>query len=174
MLRTAAYRAGRPEAPSEELLAAVADLGVDLEAPFAATEAAAAWRLGERATCVALAEHAARRFTEVGVAPAALVMRALAAFVRGDPDLSALADDGAAAALPDNELQVLAFARWRSRNPPPRWRERALELAALRPREAWSVRLDVLSVDEALADGPPPVDDGRHPQLGDRALPDRD
>ncbi|MCB9686294.1 MAG: serine/threonine protein kinase [Alphaproteobacteria bacterium] len=159
MLRNIAYRSQSALPPDEEMLRAVAGRGADLEAPFAATDAAAAYRLGETDRCEVLAEHAARRFAQIGFAPGALLMEALAAWVAGRP-LELLAEEARGCPVSDVELQVLALARWSSTHPPADWRDRQLRLAEARDRTTWDVRLDVWSVTECLAEAPPEVGRG--------------
>lgn len=156
-LRTVAYRSGRPFPPDRELLAAASELGPDLEPAFAATDAATAYRLGDRPTCIELADRAAVRFAAASIPPGVLLMRALSAFAsHADPAvLRTLADQAHGCAVPDIELQVLAFARWRCPDPPAAWLDRIRTLAALRPPEQWPIRLDVLSIDESLGEAPP-------------------
>lgn len=154
MLRNVAYRSGRDLPPDAEMLAAIAERGADLEAAFAATDAAAAFRLGDRERCAALAGHAARRFAQIGFQPGALMMEALAGWVAGR-SLEELAEEARGCSVADVEVQVLAFARWATPRPPSDWRNRQQRLAALRDPATWEIRLDVLSVTEALADAPP-------------------
>lgn len=155
--RTAAYRLGHAYPPDEALLAAADALGPFYGALFATTDAAAALRLGDHATSARLAHTATQRFVSAGRSAEGLLMSSLAAWLEGAPPhrLRRLVDDATACPVPDLELQVLAFARWGSPRPPPAWRQRILALGQLRPRGTWSTRLDVLSVEEALAETPP-------------------
>lgn len=157
MTRTAAYRSGRPLPPDPELIDAAAGLKPNLEALFAATDAATCFRAGAFGACATLAERAAARFAAAGIGAGALLMRALAAWVtEAEPGvLAALAESARGCLVPDIELQVLAFARWRVADPPADWLDRARALAALRPPGQWEIRLDVLSVAESLAAEPP-------------------
>jgi serine/threonine protein kinase len=155
-LRTAAYRACRPFPPDPFMLESAAEVGLDLEGLFAATDAATAYRTGDRALTITLSERAAHRLGAAGLAPPAQLMRALAAYALPDPAaLATLAEQSRDCPVPDMELQVLAFARWRTPDPPPDWLERAHRCAQTRPPEQWTTRLDVLSVQEALAGSPP-------------------
>ena len=67
-----------------------------------------------------------------------------------------IADEALGCRVPDIELQVLAFARWAHDDPPKDWMERSAAAAQTRPVAQHGVRLDVLSVAEALAASPPP------------------
>ena len=146
VLRTAAYRQDTATEPQPDLVAAAFAVGTRRGALHAMTEAAIAWRVGHP-SAVALAEQARTGFHASGVSAGALLARSLHAAASADP----------VAVSPDIRQEVLAIgvpeiclqaaALWPGLTLD---RQTALALARDRPEAEWSVRLDVLSIDEAL------------------------
>ncbi|MEQ1565237.1 MAG: serine/threonine-protein kinase [Myxococcota bacterium] len=154
LVRTAAYRLGEPHPVAPELVDAAAALKPYLGALYALTDAAAAYRSRDE-RFPSLARRAAT-LAQAHMPPFAHLTAAFAAHAVGDIRMSwALASRADHGPIPDIELQVLAFARWTVPDPPEAWLDRMITLAASRPKPQWSARLDVTSIDEALADCPP-------------------
>jgi hypothetical protein len=148
--RSAAYRSGEATDVREDLVEAGARIGPYFEGLFALNEAAVAWRLGQPLRARALAERSATAFTRAGLSDQALLGRILERVVgerTGQHD-EALADQ-ARRCRPGLALQALGLLR-RVR-PDLVSRDELDQRAAHRPREQWGVRLDLISIEEALA-----------------------
>lgn len=151
ILRAARYRAGEIHAVDDELVAAVGRLGVaDLDALVHLTEGAVAWRAGD-ARAAELASHAAQRFQDAGNVPGTVLAAALAHAAAPDPARGrALAARGAELGNACIKVQVLGLlARSGTEVVVPDHLAEAVERE--RPRRLWAERMELVSVDEALA-----------------------
>ena len=150
LIRTARYRMCEPLEPDLELVGSAATLGVPhVEAQIAFTEAAIAWRAGDRGQARALARRAEERWrsTRTNVEFAWLA-RALRIAAGEDTDAGAVV---AATAASSRDAAVQTLGLLALADALPRDARGMLERVALtvptRDREA---RLDVISVAEAL------------------------
>jgi len=155
IVRSTAYRMGRAMAPDLELVQAVSLLAVrDLEATVCMTEAAIAYRAGDRPDAAELADRAARIWGRTGDAGPAVLLRALAlacgTAAAAPEEIDGLAARAMGCAMPGLGLQALAFLAIAEGRARPAWREAALPLTAGIAPGFFQVRMDVLSVDEAL------------------------
>lgn len=158
LVRTLAYRRGCPRAPDPGLARAAGAINPMFEGMYAFTDAGTALRAGDRVGCARAARSAARGFTSAGSDPPAALCEALAAFADpdpGGPTAEQLVARVHGCPVGDIELQVLAFARWSTADPPPAWRARGLAIARNRPAEVHDLRLDVLTTREAVGDVAP-------------------
>jgi hypothetical protein len=155
LLRSIAYRAGRATDPDMELVDAVADVGVpDLEALVCLTEAAVYLRKGDSLESARLAERARRIWVSMGKQWAADLARCLA--LACDPALldgeaRALAERAAGCPVPGIGIQMLGLLGMRRPGLCEGWAGHARALAERVPRRFWRRRIDLLSVEEALA-----------------------
>ncbi len=154
--RTIGYRQGTTQPPEPERVEAPASLGLrELEGLFCVTEAAIAWRVRDLETAAALAARGEATWSAMGERAGALLLCA-ALHVASRPEaaipeerIDQLARRAWACPTPGVGIQVLALlAHHRS---PPRDEGVEAELAGQVPREHWARRIDVLSVEEALA-----------------------
>jgi hypothetical protein len=154
--RSLAYRLDRAGAPDLELVDAAARIGSLelLEAPLRRTEAAVAWRLGDRRLGRELAVAARDIGARLGESMGARLLAAGLAVACGDPATPAeretVARDAVACDTPGVGVQVLALlavGEGRARCEA----STALRLASQVERAHWGERLDVLSVNESLA-----------------------
>ena len=155
ILRSMAYRTGAASAPDHELVDAVAALGVlDAEALVCLTEAAVAWRVGRWSEGRALAMRVHRIWTPTAWTWGAMLARCLA-LACGDEaakdEVKALAASAGACHLPRIGLQALGLLGELFPEARDEWRVAAEALAATVPREFWPLRMEVISVAEALA-----------------------
>jgi hypothetical protein len=155
ILRTIAYRTGVATTADFELVDAVADLAVpDLEAQVCLTEAAVLFRIGDRPESIRLAERTHRLWTSMTKRWPAALARCLA-MASGSgllvDEARALATQAAECPVSGLGIQMLGLLSMVY----PSLRHEALrqarELAEQVPRQLWHLRMDVLSVDEALA-----------------------
>ncbi len=152
--RAAQYRLRRRPSPDLDLVEAVTRLGeAGVESLVLLTEAAIARDAGDAATTVRLARRAAELFRRRGIASAAALSRALA-LAAGDADRADL-DDVVARIAPSAErgvgIQIAGLLAGVTGLGDALRRLDPMPLAAEVPRAAWSHRLDVMSVEEALA-----------------------
>ena len=153
VLRSVAYRQDRAGPPRPELVGAAGALGPALVSLFALTEGAVAWRAGaldlarDLAARAVLASRAAQR-------PTALLLARSLEVAAGAPvaeaERAALAEEARACPVPDLGAQALGLLCVAADTPA--WRAAARALAARRPAEIWPVRLDVLSLQEAVGE----------------------
>ncbi len=154
ILRTIAYRTGEAAAPDFDLVDAVARLGEeDLEALVSMTEAAVAYREGLHAEAAALAGRAHLYWGRMRKDWAATFARSLA-IGAGAPaapgEIAALAAQAIACPLPGLGVQALALIARAGHPIALAPGDLGRTLAGI-PEERWAHRMDVLSVDEALA-----------------------
>ncbi|HZF56110.1 MAG TPA: hypothetical protein VE093_46165, partial [Polyangiaceae bacterium] len=153
-LRTIAYRAGVATSPDLDLIEAVARVGVgDIEAMVCLTESAVLFRAGCSAQAVETADRAYRLWTSMGKQWPALLARCLSIACGGPAvfdEARALGDR--AVRCPVQGIGIQALALLATGLPAARdlWRSDVLPLAEQVPRSAWHLRIDVLSVREAL------------------------
>jgi hypothetical protein len=156
ILRTIAYRSGESGAPDLELVELVARVGIAfLEGAVCLTEAAAAWRAGQPGVASSLAQRAALILSGRGREAGALLARALELVAGGTPGERGgeLAREAARCPIPGVELQALGLICAACPELCPELRGRIHELASTIPRQHWQARMDLLSVEEALAAG---------------------
>ena len=155
LLRSARYRRGEAHEADHELCAAVAKVGTpDLEALVCLNEAAVAMRAGDLSAGAALADRAARVWREMARTWGASLARSLAiacGSVADPGEVEALSAKAAECKLPGIGIQALALL---SRVAPAlreSWEEAVPALTRGVPEASWHLRMDVLSMDEALA-----------------------
>lgn len=150
--RTARYRQARRLRPRPALVEAAAALTPALEAMLATIEAAIAWRRGEVVLARTLARRGADAYIDAKRPDVAALLRALAIHLGDVPrggELSALIEDAPRMAQADFGLQILGLLAVYA--PPQRLAVEARALASRgRSPAQWSVRLDLMSYDEAL------------------------
>ena len=146
--RAARYRSGEDLKADPAWVDAAEEVDDAMFAVMAINEAAIAWRAGD-GLAGSLARRALAAFGRRTNADGVLLARALLRGLEGGdhPGDEALAAEAMRATVPEVGLQALALI---PHPEPGRWRARGIELAASRPAEAWSVCLDVMSIDEAL------------------------
>jgi eukaryotic-like serine/threonine-protein kinase len=155
LLRTLAYRDNRTTSVDEELLELVKHVGsLDQESLLAFTEAAVAYRAGQRDRARQLAELASSGWRELGRKLPAATSRSLA-IACGEPVSEALLDEliGIARTNPDPVIgiQILALVVQGYPALRPRVRALATQLAqSIAPRYL-RARSDVLSPEESIA-----------------------
>ncbi|WP_437727721.1 protein kinase domain-containing protein [Sorangium sp. So ce861] len=153
--RTAAYRAGGAPEPDPAFVGEVAEVGVpELEGLVSMTEAAVAFRADRLELAAELAERARRIWTAMGKRWAAALARSLAIRCGRDAapgEAEALAEQAVACPVPDIGLQILGLLGARFPEVRAGRASAAGQLGGSVPRGCWHLRLDVLSVDEALA-----------------------
>jgi len=153
--RAAAYRMGAATSPDRELCDLAAQAGVaELEAFVCLNEGAVAFREGDLALAADLATRAQRVWEALGKTHVALLARALAIASIGsvDPDEAAsISSRALAGPLPTISLQIIGLlARaWPAHTPRPAWPIHALVAAV--PARHQGTRMEVVSVDEAIA-----------------------
>jgi hypothetical protein len=154
IVRSSAYRAGTAREPDLELCDLATRVGVvDLEALICLNEAAVAWRADAGGRATALAGRAQRLWTTSGWRAGSLLTRALAAAAGRQPDASEAAELAAEARLvtvPGIGLQALGLIARVAPEAAATGPEVLRALVAGVPRAHWSLRMDVISVDEAL------------------------
>ena len=158
ILRQVAYRQGEATAAQPELVEAAARINGYEEGLFSLTEAAVAWRCGDRALCLTLAERACGRFTANRHPEGARLCTALALACRGDApvdELRALAEEASTGQLPGLVAQTIGLVNMALPEPDPALTRLALSAAHGRPEAQWGQRLEVLSLDEAVGRAPP-------------------
>ena len=151
VLRSVAYRTGEAEAPDEALIEAAARFGVrHIEALVCMTEAAIAWRAGDRARAAALVEVSLRNWSALGLKGNTLLARAFSAELGAtlSPEArAALCEEARGCSIAGVGIQALALlAPGEGRA----MEEAARALASQVPRAHWEKRIDVLSVRESL------------------------
>ncbi|WP_437970622.1 serine/threonine-protein kinase [Sorangium sp. So ce260] len=153
--RTAAYRAGSALEPDPAFVGEVAEVGVpELEGLVSMTEAAVSFRADRPELAAELAERAHRIWTGMGKQWAADLARCLAIRCGSDAapgEAEALAERAVACPVPDIGLQMLGLLGARFPEVRAGRASAAGQLSGGVPRGCWHLRLDVLSVDEALA-----------------------
>jgi hypothetical protein len=156
LLRAARYRMGEAREPDMELVQAMTRLGADdLEALVGLTEAAVAFRSGDRETAARLAGKAAALWRQLDRVWGALLARCLELASGGEVregEARALAERALGCPVPGIGVQALGllcgvFPEVRGWCPA----EAVAKLAEGIPRERWGARIDVLSVEEALS-----------------------
>lgn len=155
LLRSARYRRGEAHAADHELCAAVAMVGTpDLEALVCLNEAAVAMRAGDLPAGAALADRAARVWREMARAWGTLLARCLAVAcgsAAAPGEVEALSAKAAECKLPGIGLQALALLARVAPALRASWKGAVPGLSAGVPEAFWHLRMDVLSMDEALA-----------------------
>jgi hypothetical protein len=155
LVRLIGYRRGDAIIPDLEWVEAVASLRMsELEALVCVTEASLAWRARELDTALVLATRAKQVYTSVGERGGGLLL-ATALAVACAPDaaspaeVESLASEASACEVPGVGIQVLGLLApaWQGRPPDP---ARLAALAEQVARAHWHLRIDILSVDEAL------------------------
>lgn len=154
LVRSALYRRGDVVEVDEDFADVAAKVGVaELEALVCLNEAAIAWRANDRDKTLAFAKRTERIWSEKGKPWGALFARTLVVAATGTTQQQALflSLEAERCPVPGAGTQMLGLL---ARGCP----EAASQLAAaarlLResiPKECWSLRMDVLSVDEACA-----------------------
>ncbi|WP_437970911.1 serine/threonine-protein kinase [Sorangium sp. So ce260] len=155
LMRAAAYRRGEGGPADLELVEAAGQLGVpQLEALLSLTEAAVAFRAGERAIAADLAGRAASLWRQLDRASGALLSRCLS-LAAGAParegEIRELSDGAIGCRVPGIGLQALGLLGSVAPEARPSWREALGPLSEGIPPERWGERMDVLSAAEALA-----------------------
>jgi len=143
------FRASSREQAAEE---AVARLGVDdLESLVSMTEAAVAYREGLESVAATLADRAHLLWSRMGKRWAAFFARSLAV-AAGAPadDVAALVAEALACPLPGLGVQALALLRRAGHAVAVEPADLDRVVAGV-PADRWALRMDVLSVEEALA-----------------------
>jgi hypothetical protein len=157
LIRHARYRRGEDLAPDAELVEAASELGVpSMEASITFTEAAFAWRCGQGEVAQRLASRAETLWRKLRLVPefsALASARAIASGRASAPKEIAhvLAETRSAPARTGVTVQVLGLLGPVFPHLVSGWREEVPALAEQIPRAHWGTRIDVLSVDEALA-----------------------
>jgi predicted Ser/Thr protein kinase len=156
LLRTADYRRGATTHADLELVDAVSRIGNrDFEALVCVTEAGAAYRANDAATAIDLAMRAVQLWRSVHDVWPALLARCLAIAAgapRGSSDeVEALGARATSCTIPGLGLQCLGLLARAIPATPQSWREAAIPLTAGVDPRHFGVRMDVLSVEEALA-----------------------
>lgn len=155
--RMVAYRCGVAGEPRIALVEAASNLGAHVEFQFALNEAAVAWRHGALALTRRLAERAVAAGARARVFDAQCLAEALLLCARSDAtpeQAELLAERARRCRVLDLAVQIFGLLRRATARPDPDWLAQARALAACRPVKEWSVRLDVLSFDEALSTQP--------------------
>jgi hypothetical protein len=154
VLRAASYRLGRVTAVDHELLDAIAALGTrDLEALACLTEAALAFRLDQRAEAMALAERARAVWASLGDVWGALLARCLELACRRESSLGdaiTLAAEAARCPLAGIGIQALGLLQLAAGASAEQLGVDPILLSDKVPRAFWSLRMEVLSVDEVM------------------------
>ena len=153
LVRAASYRRGDCLAPDEELVELAARTGVsDLEALVCLNEAAVAWRGGHGELAAALARRTQHIWTGTGKAWGALFARALSMGVSGTTpgEALALAEEARRCPVPGAGVQMLGLLGRACPEVASGLVPAIVLLRASIPERSWPVRMDVLSVDEAL------------------------
>lgn len=154
--RTIAYRRGDALDPDDAWIDWIAARGMrEFEGLASVTEAAIAWRSGDRARGRALAHRAEQAWTVMGETAGARLL-AMALGVTCSPpgsvpaeSIAALERGAVACPTPGVGIQVLALIAEHRETPVEADVEEAL--SAQVPAEHWPCRIDVLSVEEARA-----------------------
>ncbi|WP_437287594.1 protein kinase domain-containing protein [Sorangium sp. So ce406] len=154
LVRAARHRRGEAGAPDLELCEAVGRLGVDeVEALVCLNEAAVAFSAGSARVAAELSQRSARAWRELDRPWGALLARCLAlasGAAPGDGEARALAERALQCPVPGIGLQALGLLGRTSAEARALLRDQVDRLAAGIPRERWSQRMDVLSVEEAI------------------------
>lgn len=159
VLRSAGYRAGTLTRPDPALVQAAAALGPATQGLLACTEAALAWRSGDRGLARELATAAASAFARARLAAGDRLSRALAFAVgHGDEgEGAALIDLALPGSVPGIDVQVLALVGRRCPHLLAPHLSRLRAIAGLRPSTEWGTRREILSIRECLQ--PPAAQD---------------
>lgn len=144
LVRHIDYRAGASLSARPELVDASEQLGLTVTGQLALNEAAIAWRAGAREQAVGLARRAERHFRQRRRSAPAALASAFAGWLAGEPGTG---DVDASAEPSDLTMQTRAFILAASH----RRDAQSVEAVIARPPDTWSLRLDLLSTDEALA-----------------------
>lgn len=155
-LRTIAYRSGDATSPDNELVQAVPyAAGRQFQGAVMSTEAAVAWRKGRARDARALARRGHETLAEIGAKRGTLLLSAFRVALGDDVTPEEVRDilKGAlASTVPGIGIQALALLAMGDKLPPGAAHEAEIQrLAALVPREHWSARCDILSIDECLS-----------------------
>jgi hypothetical protein len=157
LIRHARYRRGEDLAPDAELVEAASELGVpSMEASITFTEAAFAWRCGQGEVAQRLASRAETLWRKLRLVPEFSALASARARARGGASAPkeiahVLAETRSAPARTGVTVQVLGLLGPVFPHLVSGWREEVPALAEQIPRAHWGTRIDVLSVDEALA-----------------------
>ncbi|WP_437657783.1 protein kinase domain-containing protein [Sorangium sp. So ce1182] len=156
LVRAARYRRGEASAPDLELVEAVGRLGVDeVEALVCLNEAAVALWAGSTRAAAELSARSARAWKELDRPWGALLARCLSigcGAAPGEGEVSALIERALRCPVPGIGLQALGLLGRAYPEARGALRDSMDRLAAGIPRERWSQRMDVLSVEEATRD----------------------
>lgn len=154
LLRQVAYRKEQELSPDPMLVEAAAEVGLpDLEALMALTEAAIAWRMGQREPAAQLAGRAGRQWAGMKKQWAVLLAQSLELASQGHAQASvvkAMANQARSCPVHGVGIQIfglLAVARLGGKFLS---KGDAMSLADTVPRAHWAHRMEVLSVNEAL------------------------
>jgi serine/threonine protein kinase len=154
-IRTIAYRSGAAQAPDDELIRAIPHAaGRQFHGAVLLTEAAVAWRGGRSAEALALARRGYEILSEIRADRGALLLGSFLVTM-GDLfpplEIDELCRQARASRVPGIGIQALALIAMGGRLPPGAIDEAdLLRLAELVPRQHWSVRCDILSIDECV------------------------
>ena len=150
--RAASLRARTSTDPRPDLVEAAGAVGPSVQEPMALTEAAIAWHAQDRGQTLTLARTAAALARSRGNrAVQVLAQGLIAAIVPPDPDpFETWVAQAVACPIPEVALQGIALLAL-ARPLPDHARRHLADWAAARPPEVWHLRLDVLSIDEALS-----------------------
>jgi hypothetical protein len=156
ILRATAYRKGEPLTADVAFIDAIARTGVnDLEAIAALNEAAAAYRAGDARTAIDLCARAAQIWRSIHDVSPYLLARSLAlaagAIAEQVDEIEELGRKAMQCPVPGLGLQCLGMLARAVGGPKRVWQKAAPALTAGVDRRHFHLRMDVLSVDEALA-----------------------
>ncbi|UQA60264.1 serine/threonine-protein kinase [Polyangium aurulentum] len=156
LLRAIAYRRCEPLKPDIGLVEAVGRIGnSDFEAIVSLTEAAVAYRAGDARVAIELSMRAVRLWRSVHEVWPDLLARSLALAAGAGADHGGEIEDLGRKAMqcpvPGLGLQCLGMLARTVGEPKRAWQKAALPLTAGVDRRHFHLRMDVLSVDEALA-----------------------
>ncbi|MCA9539766.1 MAG: hypothetical protein KC620_12805, partial [Myxococcales bacterium] len=149
--RAALYRDGAPGPARPDLVTAAEAVAPWLAANLALVEGARAWRQGDIAQARALVATAIAGYRQTGLTEPMVLAACFEAHLEGPAHATRrapLAREAMACTIPDLALQGLGLLMRDAQNP--EWHAQIERLAASRPRVEWAVRLDIISVAEAL------------------------
>lgn len=154
-LRTIAYREGNVSTVDAELVQAVSHAaGRNAQGLVLFTEAVIAWRAGRTSEASNLARRGQRTLSEIQSWRGATLLRALLCALGEELDaaeIDELCERARASPVPGIGIQVLALLASGGRLPPGAIDDAGIQrLAELVPREHWTARGDILSVEECL------------------------
>jgi tetratricopeptide (TPR) repeat protein len=154
ILRTTAYRIGRPMLPDKNLVEALESVGVPaLKALACLTEAAVAFRAGILDDAASLAEGARRTWARMGREDGVIMCRSIAVASGASTsaeEVQELAQRALSCTVVGAGIQILALL---ARTEPTLTVRRTDVERLIKdvPRDHWEVRMDVLSITESLA-----------------------